>query len=158
VTLYFIKKKWLRILTFLLTLWILGILIAPLMVISGNKILISISDYLYFFYKPTCHQDPQRSFPIAGHHICVCVRCFAIYLAGLALTVYYYSKKTIKIWTSVRYTLLILPALCDFMLEKVAIYQNIKFVRFGTGIILGIALFHLLIIGTSTCAKPQHRN
>jgi uncharacterized membrane protein len=146
---FFIQKKWLYILSFSLLLWLAGIFITPLLAKSENSFLISTSDFLYFFYKLSCHQNPERCFHIAGGQLCVCVRCVAIYLAGIIIIGFYLTKTSIKLWAISKYALFIAPALIDFLLEKISVYQNLEYLRFITGAILGIALFQLIIVATS---------
>ena len=47
------------------------------------------------------------------------------------------------------YVFLMVPAVVDFLLEKFALYTNIDGLRFFTGLIFGIALFHLLILSVA---------
>jgi uncharacterized membrane protein len=146
---FFIQKKWLYILSIFLFLWLAGVFIAPLLAKSDNSFMFLTSDFLYFFYKLSCHQNPERCFHIAGGQLCVCVRCVAIYLAGIIIIGFYLTRRSIKLWAISKYALLTAPALIDFLLEKISIYQNQEYLRFITGAILGIALFQLIIVATS---------
>lgn len=46
------------------------------------------SGWIYLFFSPVCHQNPERSFFLLDHQLAVCHRCFGLYLGlvlGLAL-------------------------------------------------------------------------
>ena len=47
------------------------------------------------------------------------------------------------------YLFLIMPAVVDFLLEKFHLYANVEIVRYSTGLILGVALIHLLILSVA---------
>jgi len=53
------------------TLWCLSILEAPVFGLSS----------VYAFFSRICHQDPGRSWHIAGEPLAVCIRCTSIYFA-----------------------------------------------------------------------------
>jgi uncharacterized membrane protein len=55
-------------------LFVAGTYLAPLLEASG----------LHALYAPLCHQDPERSFGLAGGAQAVCVRCAGLYLGGVA--------------------------------------------------------------------------
>lgn len=77
--------------------WVAGLLLlgalltglpiaAPLLEARGHS---TLARGIYLFYRPLCHQRPERSFFIEGHKIAVCERCIAIYGASLALLAVY---------------------------------------------------------------------
>ena len=55
-------------------LWCLSILAGP---ITG-------SSAIYSFFAMICHQDPSRSWHLAGEPLPVCIRCTSIYFGFLA--------------------------------------------------------------------------
>ena len=55
-------------------LWCLAIVAAPLLGLSA----------VYAFFSAICHQDPARSWFIAGEPLPVCIRCASIYMGFLA--------------------------------------------------------------------------
>jgi hypothetical protein len=57
-------------------------------------------------------------------------------------------------WKLSKYSLLVAPAVLDFVLEKFHIYTNLIGLRFITGLLLGFAIFHLLLVSLST-AVPK---
>ena len=56
------------------SLWCTAILAAPLAGLSP----------IYGFFSIICHQDPSRSWFLAGEALPVCIRCASIYLGFLA--------------------------------------------------------------------------
>jgi hypothetical protein len=55
----------------------------------------------------------------------------------------------VKFWNLLIYHLSIVIVLLDFLLEKYGLYQDIYLMRFITGGMLGLVIFHLLIISLS---------
>ena len=145
-----INGKLLAFLTAALFLWLMGILFTPLMAAANISWMQQMADIGYFFYDPLCHQIPDRSFGINGFSLAVCVRCFSVYLAGFFLFLSMFRTRVVRLWSLPVYLLLVLPALADFILEKIFIYQNLTFIRFITGFLMGIALFHLLLVSFTT--------
>jgi uncharacterized membrane protein len=47
------------------------------------------ADAIYFAFRLTCHQMPERSFFIFGHKMCLCQRCMAIYVTVFGLGLLY---------------------------------------------------------------------
>jgi len=105
-----------------------------------------------FFYQPVCHQLADRSFFLDGFTMTVCVRCFCFYLGGLLIASIYLFKDNIQMWKLSSYGLLIIPAVLDFLLEKFDLYSNITGLRLLTGLLLGLAIFHLLLVSLTTAA------
>ena len=57
------------------TLWVCCLWLAPLLLSLGR----GEAFWLYFFFKPICHQIPERSFFISGFPLAVCHRCLGLY-------------------------------------------------------------------------------
>jgi uncharacterized membrane protein len=141
--------------------WIAGIIITPVLANQEEIFFQKIAAFIYFFYQPVCHQIGDRSFLIDGFTMTVCVRCFSFYLGGFFITSFYLFKDKIQMWRISTYILLALPAFLDFSIEKLSFYSNIAEIRFLTGLLFGVVLFHLLLLSLSTKkAKPllQHSN
>lgn len=150
---YRINKKWIRIIIILLTGWIAGIMLAPVLASSHIFWQNRLGKLIYYIYQPACHQFPERSFFINNFPFTVCVRCFAIYLCGLAVAIYYLFQNSITMLKLTTYGIITVLPVIDFLLEKLNIYHNIIILRFFTGILLGFVLFHLLIVGISDIQK-----
>jgi uncharacterized membrane protein len=142
---YHLSSKWILYGLVVLILWLAGIILAPWIANISNIL----SQYLYFIYKPVCHQLPNRSFMINGLPFAVCVRCVSFYGSGIFVFLFYLFTKKISFWPFSVYLLLISPAIIDFLLEKTGVYQEIEIIRFVTGLILGIAFFQILILSLS---------
>jgi uncharacterized membrane protein len=141
-----IKRKWLLIICLGLFLWVAGIVITPLLASCKIPLGKKIAFFMYFFYQPVCHQLSERSFWLSGFTYAVCIRCFGFYLGGLILSLIYFFKQTISNWKLTSYTILVTPVIIDFILERINLYTNIDGLRFFTGLLLGIAVFQLLIM------------
>jgi len=140
-----IKRKWLLIMCLGLSLWIVGVVITPLLASCRLPLEKKAASFMYFFYKPVCHQLSERSFWLEGFTFAVCIRCFAFYVGGLLLSLIYFFKNTISKWKLSSFTILITPVIIDFISERIHLYTNIGSIRFITGLLLGIAVFQLLI-------------
>lgn len=129
----------------LILFWVAGIGLAPLLSAHdawGGAV-------LYFLYKPVCHQIPERSFSLHGFPLAVCIRCNFFYLAGLFIFATYIFRTKTNWWPTGVYILLSLPVVADFVAEKSGLYSNCATVRLITGALLGIAVFHFLIMAIS---------
>lgn len=133
-----------------LFLWLVGVILAPALASSEVKPASILSSFLFFLYQPVCHQLADRSFLIDHAPMAVCVRCFAVYLAGWLLSLFYLYSKKITFWPLHRYLILLAPVLLDFIFEKMQLYSNLELIRFGTGLFLGIVIFQLLFLSTAS--------
>jgi uncharacterized membrane protein len=141
-----------------LGIWLIGIIITPILAASEWPLGQKVSAFMYFFYKPVCHQIADRSFGIDGFTFTVCIRCFGYYLGGLLITSLYLFKEKINMWRMTSYILCVLPAFLDFLLEKTNIYSNIGGLRLLTGLMLGIAVFQLLFVSLFINKPKQKLN
>lgn len=151
-----INKKIILSLIFGLLIWITGIILTPLLASDGSSLGQKFSEFMYFFYQPVCHQISDRSFGLDGYTLAVCVRCFSFYLGGLLIISFYLFKDRINMWKMTSYILFILPAFSDFFLEKMDFYSNISELRLLTGLLLGIAMFHLFLASLSIKIVKHH--
>jgi len=143
------------IINFGLFLWLLGIILTPILAASGLPIVQKIAAFAYFFYQPICHQMPDRSFWLEGFTLAVCVRCFSFYLGGFLITLIYLFKEKIRMWYFSIYLSLVIPAVLDFLLEKFGFYANVVDLRIFSGFMLGLAIFHLLLVSVSGINQKQ---
>ena len=113
------------------------IVLAPIAHSSGQGIIGSI---LYQAFGYVCHQQPERSFFIAGLPLAVCARCTGLY-AGFVLTTLLYP-----LFTSLRGSnpperkwlfIAAAPLAIDFGLGFLGIWENTHWSRFLTGALLG---------------------
>ena len=138
-----------------LTMWIVGIVVTPLLAAAEGLFGQKIASFAYFFYQPVCHQIHERSLLFEGYTFAVCVRCFSFYLGGLFIAVIYLFKDKIQMLKISSYILLVAPAVLDFGFEKFNLYTNIDLLRLVTGLLLGIAIFHLLLVSLSMDTAKQ---
>jgi len=145
-----VNRKMLSLISLGLFLWLTGIVLAPVLAISEIKPLSYLSSFLYFLYQPVCHQIADRSVLIDYIPMAVCVRCFAVYLSGWLLSIFYLKYKKITMWPVSIYLVFLIPVIFDFLLEKIHLYSNLGLVRFGTGLLLGIVIFQLFFLSTAS--------
>ena len=132
-----------------LLVWLAGIIFTPVLAAVGHPFSHKLAAFAYFFYQPVCHQIPGRSFWVGDFTMAVCIRCFFFYFGGFCTLLFFMFRKKISWWKMSTYFLLMVPAVLDFLLEKLALYTNFNGLRFFTGLIFGIALFHLLILSVA---------
>jgi uncharacterized membrane protein len=138
--------KKVTLITFIgLSLWIAGIIITPILANREEIVFQKIASFMYFFYQPVCHQMPERTFWVNGFSLAVCTRCLSFYLGGFFIAGIYLFKDYIHMWRLSVYIILVLPVMLDFIFEKLDFYSNLTGLRIFTGVLLGIALFHLLL-------------
>ena len=87
-----------------------------------------------------CHQDPARSFWIAGAPLAICVRCLGIYLGVSAGA---FLRTTREFALKLCAAGLALNVL-DIVAEAAALHGNLPLPRFLLGLAAGIALGALL--------------
>jgi hypothetical protein len=85
------------------------------------------------FFSLVCHQDPARSFWIAGMPVAVCARCLGIYLGAAAGAWVQADRKLL-----LRALPIVLAAsLLDFAAEMAGLHGNWPLARFALGATLG---------------------
>jgi uncharacterized membrane protein len=98
------------------------------------------------FFSIVCHQDPTRSFWIAGAPVAVCVRCLGIYLgASLGAALGSAGVPPAGAWASrprLLAALAIIAALntLDVAAEWTNLHGNLPALRFALGLALGAVI------------------
>jgi len=136
------SKKWYAIALTGLSVWIAGFVSVPLIAPS----LPSLADFIYGIFGRTCHQMPERSFFLNDLPMGVCARCTGIYFSGWFVLFIFLVKRKIRLFPLSLYLSLSVPLILDFCLEKMNFYQDLVIIRIITGILFGIALFHMFAI------------
>jgi uncharacterized membrane protein len=90
-----------------------------------------------------CHQDPTRSFWIAGAPVAVCTRCLGIYLGAVAGAGITAPRRLVLGVLAAA----ILASVLDFLAESAGMHGNWPAVRFVLGGIVGAALSALVAHG-----------
>jgi len=139
------KRKILFILAYGVTIWLILIILAPLFRSLEISIFKIVSEYMYFFFEPVCHQIPERSILLNSEPMAVCTRCFAIYFGAFIFLLFIIIQKKIYNLNPGWMIIFSLPAIIDFMLEKLGFYVNIPIIRVLTGLIFGVAIIHLIL-------------
>ena len=124
---------------------LLLIVLAPFIKSSEIYLLTNFSDYIYFFFKPVCHQMSERSILLNNVSLAVCIRCFAIYLGVFFYLLLLIFQNKIQNINSGWLILISLSTALDFLLEKFGLYVDIPIVRFITGFMFGIAIIYLIL-------------
>lgn len=111
-------------------------------------------------YHLFCAQTPSHSFYIAGHQVCLCERCLAIYssllLGGLLLTLFRGRGVRVPILKMRWWLLAMLPMALDGGTQLVGLRESDVFLRLLTGAIFGLmtAWFALPQIQEATGLQP----
>ncbi len=140
---------------FLLLVWDLLIVLAPLMMQTEISWLPSVGSAIYFLMDPVCHQLPQRSLFIGSLPMTVCARCFAIYTGGLAMFAVAVSKSDFRPWTFPVYGVLFSVLVVYFIAEKIGLIPDIVEIRMLSGFIGGWLIFRLLLEALAGTASPK---
>ncbi len=104
-----------------------------------------LADPIYRSFSGVCHQDPARSFHLAGHPVACCERCAAIY-ASLALSglIFALIRKSLRKPTYTEMVLLVTPVVIDGMAVGAGLYDGNMLIRVVTGALFGFALIWFL--------------
>lgn len=127
-------------------LLLVGLVIAaPLAQANGYRFLAAV---LYEAFSHLCHQQPERSFYIAGQQVAVCARCTGLY-GGFAAATLLYPLLTSLRRTSPPQTKWLFfaaaPLAIDFGVGFLGIWENTHSSRFLTGALLGaVAVFYVM--------------
>jgi uncharacterized membrane protein len=118
---------------------------APLARARGSLLL---SQALYEFFRPACHQMPERSFYVAGYPLAVCARCTGLYVGALAGVVFYpLARRVARTDTPPRVWLILaaVPTTVDFALGFFHVWENTHWSRFTTALLLGaVSAFYIV--------------
>jgi uncharacterized membrane protein len=118
---------------------------APLMINAGHPFW-GLEIYRAFSY--VCHQNPERSFFIAGHQFAVCARCTGIYAGFTIATILYPLVRSLRQIDAPPRKWLFLgaaPLAIDFAVGYLGIWENTHSSRFATGALLGaVAVFYVM--------------
>jgi uncharacterized membrane protein len=101
------------------TVWCLSIVAAPRFGLQP----------VYSFFSRICHQDPARSWHIAGEPFAVCIRCTAIYFA-FAAALWLGIRGSVR-W--LRFSLLLI--VCEFIFARLVVDDAV--LRAMSGILVG---------------------
>jgi len=103
------------------TLWCLSIVAAPMFRLP----------WVYVFFSRICHQDPARSWHLAGEPLAVCIRCTSIYFAFTA-------SLWLGLKASVRWLRLsVLLMVCEFIFARFVI--DVALLRSLSGVLVGLS-------------------
>jgi uncharacterized membrane protein len=103
------------------TLWCLSIVAAPVLGLS----------WVYEFFSRICHQDPLRSWHIAGEPLAVCIRCASIYFAFTAAL--WLGLKSNLRWLRISLALMV----CEFVVARLIV--DAALLRSITGVLVGLS-------------------
>lgn len=122
---------------FLASFWFFLIVFAPF---AEAKNLSRLAYPIYKFSSYICHQIPARSYFIGNQPLAVCARCFGIYsglLGGFILYPFFRSLSETAPLRRIWLFLAMIPMAIDWSLGFFEIWENTRFSRFATGLILG---------------------
>jgi uncharacterized membrane protein len=86
------------------------------------------------FFSELCHQDPSRSFVVAGSAVAVCVRCLGIYW-GTAVGMVMRLRRPRSLLA-----VALLVNLADVAAGAMRWHGNLPFLRFMFGMLLGLGV------------------
>jgi uncharacterized membrane protein len=107
-----------------------------------------ISALSYLFFQPVCHQDPARSFWLAGMPLPVCARCLGIYLgAFLGLLVFGLMRGVATRRPLPRLWLILglVPLFADGLFNTLQLFTTPIYLRASIGIFAGAVIAGALI-------------
>ncbi len=94
------------------------------------------------FFQPVCHQLPERSFFLEGIPLAVCHRCTGIYLGawvGILLYPFLHARlRRIHAWKWL--VIGSVPAVLDWGLTFLGLWENIPLSRLLTGSLAGLTI------------------
>ena len=103
------------------TLWCAAIIAAPMFHLP----------WVYALFSRICHQDPTRSWHVAGEPLAVCIRCTSIYFAFTA-ALWLGLKSSVR-WLRVSLALM----LCEFVFARLVLDSAV--LRSMSGVLVGLS-------------------
>jgi uncharacterized membrane protein len=135
-----LRRHWLAGVNTLVALFIGVAVAAPIMRAVG---LVGPSQSILTGYHLFCAQTPSHSFYIAGHQMCLCARCLAIYssllVGGLVLAVLRERGQPIRPISWPMWVVGALPMALDGGTQLFGLRESDWFLRLLTGAIFGLA-------------------
>jgi uncharacterized membrane protein len=137
------NRHWLLCFNTLLSFYVLTTALAPILSATGHQLL---ARPIYFYFHFLCHQDPDRSFHIAGHQMAVCERCLAIYGALLVGGLVFALLRSRLAPLSPRGLLLFaLPMAVDGLTQLAGLRESTWELRLATGALFGFGVCWLVL-------------
>lgn len=103
-----------------------------------------IADKFYHLLAHSCHQQPLRSFWIAGYPMAFCARCFGIYIGALVALITP-KKELINLRIMIALSILVI-GMFELLLEIFAGLQGSNIIRLLSGLFIGWAIFEITIL------------
>jgi uncharacterized membrane protein len=153
-----LRRHWLGALNVGVSAFIGLAVAAPLMRAVG---IVGPSQALLAGYHLFCAQTPSHSFYIAGHQVCLCERCLAIYssvlLGGLLLALFRGRGVRVPVLSWWWWVLGMVPMALDGGTQLFGLRESNVFLRLLTGAIFGLmtAWFALPQIQQATQLEPE---
>jgi len=161
-----VAKHWLLIINVVIGLYAILPILAPVLMVAGHE---SVAWLIYAFYRPLCHQLPERSFflfgpqltytldelrrligsdvplryignPTLGYKVAVCQRDIATYLAALLAGLAFAPLRHWLRPPSIRtFAVLCLPMAVDGLGQLLALWDSTWWSRVSSGALFGLA-------------------
>jgi uncharacterized membrane protein len=119
-------------------LWLAALLLVPAVAARGPGLPLLAYDLLDQAAGHICHQQPERSFHIAGVQLAVCARCLGLYAGGAAGALMAW-RRALSAPSRVRRALLLsaLPTAFTVALEWLGLWLPSNMIRFASAVPLG---------------------
>ncbi len=131
--------------------WILLIFVPLLDSLDGS--MRGSTALVYLFFKPICHQQPERCFWLAGIALPVCARCLGVYLGaawGIIAWGLVRGPRCTKVPGEIWIGLGLMPLALDGLLNAVCLINTPSLARAGTGFLAGATLAAVLAAGCAS--------
>jgi uncharacterized membrane protein len=150
------RRHWLGLVNAGLGVFIGLAVAAPILRTFG---LVGPSQSILLGYHVFCAQTPSHSFYIAGHQVCLCERCLAIYssllLGGLLLTVLRDRGVRVPLLRWQWWVLAMIPMALDGGTQLFGWRESDLFLRVLTGMIFGLATAWFVLPHIQDVAEPD---
>lgn len=132
---------------FIVTLYLLLILLSPLFIQSDNRILLGIGAVSYISNVLMCHQLPERSFELFGQYMPICSRDAALFIgAFVACIASFYSERLPNFMKSSWLAILsIVPLGIDGVMQLLGFWESTNEIRLLTGLFAGFCISYYAV-------------
>ena len=132
---------------FLISAYLVIVLLSPLLIQSDNRILLGIGAVSYISNVLMCHQLPERSLELFGQYMPICSRDTGLFLgAFIACIASFASSKLPKFLKSSWLAILsIIPLGIDGVMQLLGFWESTNESRLATGLLAGFCISYYAV-------------
>ncbi len=131
---------------FLVSVYLLLVLLSPLLIQSDNRILLGMGAVSYISNVLMCHQLPERSFELFGQYMPICSRDIGLFLGVFVACIVSFASKLPNFLKSSWLAILsVVPLGIDGVMQLLGFWESTNEIRLATGLLAGFCISYYAI-------------